>query len=434
MKKYIMFVSLPLMGHMNQMIAIAQELVERGHKVSFVIPEIAKNWISTTGAEFINWEIMLNEIESSNDEKDNIWQNVSQEKSILHSEKIIFERFIKLYSPMYQSLISIFEKYHPDLLIIDRAVIAAMDLAQQMNIPYIIQTRFLGNFVKTSSKYPHFSTSYSINMNLWERCLNYLQPILSLPFLIPNMIKLNQLRQKCTNNKKLNDPFNKQLIIVGTSFGIEIPRKIPPFVQMVGPIFPKITSSPSPSLSTWLEDKEAANGIIYVAFGTLAEINKWQCQVLVTGLKNTKLKVLWSLPTNNHHHLPDLPDSFRIENFVPQQTVLAHPNVRAFVSHCGMNSINESLYFAKPILALPFFGDQHYNAARIVDIGVGLKLNKQKFDSTEVTTKINHLLTNSTYKEAANRMSDVLKNSGGLNKAVDIVEKMLLEGIDYFIK
>jgi UDP:flavonoid glycosyltransferase YjiC (YdhE family) len=99
-----------------------------------------------------------------------------------------------------------------------------------------------------------------------------------------------------------------------------------------------------------------------------------------------------------------------------------------------MNSINESLYFSKPILALPFFGDQHYNAARLVDIGVALRLNKQKFDSNEVTRKINSLLADSTYQEATNRISHTLKNSGGLKKAADIIETMSVEGINYFIK
>ena len=435
MKKNIMFVSLPLRGHTNQMIAIAQELVERGYPVKFVISEVAKNWIATTGAEFIPWEIRLTETENNNDNQpENLWGNVSQEKNNLRGENMMWQHFIKLYAPMYKSLIPIFEKYHPDLLIIDRAVIPAMDLAQQMNIPYVIQTRFLGNFVKKSSKDPQFGTSYSMNMNLWERCLNFLSPILSLPNVIINTNKQNQVRQSYTNNKKLNNLYDKNLIIVGTSFGIEISRELPSWVQMVGPIFPKTPPSLSSSLSQWLDDKQGTNGIIYVAFGTLVNIEKWQFKALLTGLKNTKLKVLWSLPANQHHHISDLPDSFRIENFVPQQAVLSHANVVLFVSHCGMNSINESLYFSKPILALPFFGDQHYNVARLVDIGVALKLNKQKFDSNEVTRKINSLLADSTYQEATNRISDTLKKSGGLKKAADIIETMLVEGINYFIK
>ena len=108
-----MFVSLPLRGHTNQMIAITQELVERGYPVKFVISEVAKNWIATTGAEFIPWEIRLTETENNNDNQpENFWGNVSQEKNNLRGENMMWQHFIKLYSPMYKSLIPIFEKYN----------------------------------------------------------------------------------------------------------------------------------------------------------------------------------------------------------------------------------------------------------------------------------------------------------------------------------
>jgi len=416
-----MFVSLPLLGHTNQMISMATELVQRGYQVRFVIPESAKNWISNTGAEFIPWQITSND----NHNREDFWKNISQIKSAIHGENMMLKRLISSYCPMYENLIPIFNRYNPDLLIIDRAAIPAMDLAQKMNIPYIIQSRFLGNFVKTNDQYPRFGTSYSIKMNLWQRFFNFMRPTLLIPSLAPTAIKLNKVRQQYAGDKKLDDPFEKKPIIVGTDFAIEISRPLPPWVKMVGPIFPKTPEPLDSSLSQWLEDDPERKGIIYVAFGTLANLEQWQCQALVAGLEKSRLKVLWSLSKKQWNILPNLPSCFRIEDFVPQQAVLGHPNIRVFVNHCGMNSINEALYCAKPILALPFFGDQHYNAARIVDIGVGIKLNKQKFNSDEVTKKITTLLTNSSYTEAAESISIKLKNTGGLNKAVDIVEEML---------
>jgi MGT family glycosyltransferase len=218
-------------------------------------------------------------------------------------------------------------------------------------------------------------------------------------------------------------------MIVGTAFGIEIPRPLPPHVQMVGPIFPKNVEPLSPSLSKWLEEGEESTGVVYIAFGTLATLEPWQAKALVEGLTDTGFRVLWSLPKNQQHILPSLPSSFRIEQFVPQQAILSHSSVRAFVSHCGMNSINEALYWEKPILALPFFGDQHYNSARIVDLGVALKLNKNHFDSAEVRRKIDTLLSIPSYKDATRQMSALLKNTGGLDKAADIVETTLAGGI-----
>jgi len=430
MKKHIMFISLPLRGHANQMIALAQELVGRGYQVSFVISEEARGWIANTGARFIPWDPKIETTnENFSDTTKSVWQRVCQEPSIWRGERIMLNGLIALYVPMYKTLTPIFQQYNPEVIVIDRAVISAMDLAQQMNLPYIIQSRFLGNFVPTSSKYPRFDTSYSLNMNLWQRCLNFFRPYWLLPQFLPTLKKLNQVRRQCLERKKLDDPFSKRPMIVGTSFGIEIPRPLPPHVQMVGPIFPKRLEPISHSLSNWLEEGKESTAVVYIAFGTLASIEAWQAKALVEGLTDTKFRVLWSLPKNQQYILPALPSSFRIEHFVPQQAVLSHLAVHVFVSHCGMNSINEALYWEKPILALPFFGDQHYNSARLVDLGVALKLNKNHFDSAEVRRKIDTLLSNPSYKDATRQMSVLLKNTGGLDKAADIVETTLAGGI-----
>ena len=423
MQKHIMLVSLPLLGHTNQMIALAEELVSRGYKVSFVISQKAQGWIEKTGADFVPWNAKL--------ETNSVWEKVSQEASNWRGEKIMLERVVNNYIPMYETLKPIFDKYKPDIIVVDRAVIPAMDLAWQMNLPCIIQSRFLGNFAKTNSNFPNFGTSFSIKMNRLEKFIYKFRPLFLLPKFLPIINELNKIRSQCCNSQKLPAIYTKHLILVGTVFGIEIPRPIPPLVKMVGPIFPKTIAPLTPSLKQWLEAGEQDAVVVYIAFGTLATLEAWQIKALVEGLTNAKYRVLWSIPENQQHIFPKLPDSFRIESFVPQQAVLSHRSVRVFISHCGMNSINEALSCGKPILGLPFFGDQFYNAARIVDLGVALKLNKENFQSSEVSEKVDSLLSNQTYKDKANKMSEIIKTTGGRELAADIVETTLAVGINH---
>ena len=62
-----------MLGHTNQLIALAQELVSRGYKVSFVISEVAKEWVEHTGINFIPWNPKLETSdESNNHHKDSI--------------------------------------------------------------------------------------------------------------------------------------------------------------------------------------------------------------------------------------------------------------------------------------------------------------------------------------------------------------------------
>ena len=60
----------------------------------------------------------------------------------------------------------------------------------------------------------------------------------------------------------------------------------------------------------------------------------------------------------------------------PQHDLLAHPKTVLFVTHCGMTGILESVYHSVPMLALPIFGDQPDNAARLVERGLALRVDR----------------------------------------------------------
>jgi len=421
-----MAISVPLMGHTNQLIALSEELVRRGYTVSIVIHATAKAWVTDHNIQFIPWKFKLT---ASDDEyiaqKDTFWHEISQEPHPWRSNQLMLERVLAFYRPMYESLKSILQEHHPDCLVIDRAVVPAIDLAIQQQLPFIIQTRFLGNFVKPSFHQPQFGTDYPMQMNLWQKYLNFLSPRLETLYLLPTMLKLNRVRQDCAHQRDLPSPWDNQTMIVGTSFGIEQERPLPAKVHIVGPIFSNSQKCVGDSLREWLESDSDRTRVIYMAFGTLATLNAWQAKALIEGLEETGLKVLWSLPENQRSILPELPSTVWVESFVPQPAVLSHPNVVVFVSHCGMNGIHESLYYGKPILALPFFGDQHYNAARLVDLGVALKLSKHNFSRIDVSSKINQLLHDQCYQEKALHMSKMLKQTDGLNQAAQIVETVL---------
>ncbi|BAU10557.1 glycosyltransferase, MGT family [Leptolyngbya sp. NIES-3755] len=424
-QKHIVFVSPPLLGHTSQMLAIAAELVSHGHRVSFVINEIGKSWIAQTGAQFIAWNASIDS-DRVPDSTNQLWKAASEVGNRWRGDRLMLERMIDVYEPGYQTIASILQAASPDLLVIDRAVFAAMDFAQQHQIPYIVQTRFLGNFVKLPADAPQFGTGYSKNMNFWQRSLNRLAPIALRFYLLPTLLKLNQVRKACAGDREVHDPFENQTTIVGSTFDLEIPRSLPDHVHLVGPIFAKTTPSLPEHLQTWLD--AAQSGVIYIAFGTLATIQAWQAQALIEGLTQTGLQVLWSLPDSQQSQLPPLPDSVRIESFVPQFAVLSHPAIRVFVSHCGMNSILEALYWKTPILALPFFGDQHDNATRLMDAGVAQRLDKRRFSAAEVTTKATVLLHDLQIQESIDRISSNLRRAGGCDRAAEIVEAVLLNG------
>ncbi|KAF2316130.1 hypothetical protein GH714_041391 [Hevea brasiliensis] len=131
----------------------------------------------------------------------------------------------------------------------------------------------------------------------------------------------------------------------------------------------------------WLDQNlEQGHSILYVAFGTQAEISSEQLKEIATGLEESKVNFLWVL----RHKESQLEDDFeeRIKGrgiiareWVDQREILEHQSVQGFLSHCGWNSVLESICSGVPILAWPMMAEQPLNARMVVEeIKVGLRV------------------------------------------------------------
>ncbi|CAF3224253.1 unnamed protein product [Rotaria sp. Silwood2] len=129
----------------------------------------------------------------------------------------------------------------------------------------------------------------------------------------------------------------------------------------------------------------------------------------------------------------------KVENqFIDQKWILQKHTVSLFISHCGMGSIAEGLYFQKPILCLLLCNDQFPNAIMINQSGVGqsffvplslwelflkpTSFHFYTFTATSVTMKLSAMWRNSRYEKAARVMSIEIKHAGGVKRAVEEIE------------
>ncbi|MDI5941500.1 glycosyltransferase, partial [Micromonospora sp. DH15] len=138
-------------------------------------------------------------------------------------------------------------------------------------------------------------------------------------------------------------------------------------------------------------------------------------------------QVLWKLPAGQRHRLPGpLPPHVRVEEWIPSQLdVLAHPNVRAFVCHGGANGFHEGVHFGQPMLMTPFWLDCYDIAARAVDAGVGLALDRPPHvDAGEVAAKLRRLLTEESFRERSRHWGEQCRRAGGVGRAADLVLKL----------
>lgn len=80
--------------------------------------------------------------------------------------------------------------------------------------------------------------------------------------------------------------------------------------------------------------------------------------------------------------------------WIPQQDLLAHPNVRLFVNQGGQQSMEEAIDRQVPMLVLPFFADQETNAKKVEYLGIGRKLLQKDMNSKNFEEIILEILNN----------------------------------------
>lgn len=126
-------------------------------------------------------------------------------------------------------------------------------------------------------------------------------------------------------------------------------------------------------------------------------------KALLSVFKKLRQKVLWKFEED----LPEKPENVIIRKWLPQQDILAHPNIQLFITHGGLLSTTETIYHGVPVLAIPVFGDQELNADTAVQSGYGLKIgyNDADFNENKLNNLIQELLNNPIYRENAQRIS-----------------------------
>ena len=94
---------------------------------------------------------------------------------------------------------------------------------------------------------------------------------------------------------------------------------------------------------------------------------------------------VWSIPG----YIPSsLSPNIKVMDWLPQNDLLAHKDIKAFVSHVGHNSLYEAAYHGVPVVAFPLFADQFYNAKKVVHFGLGLRVDHRSTNDHQLLEKI----------------------------------------------
>ncbi|GAQ89148.1 hypothetical protein KFL_004910060 [Klebsormidium nitens] len=125
-----------------------------------------------------------------------------------------------------------------------------------------------------------------------------------------------------------------------------------------------------PQLHSWLSG-HSPSSVVLVNLGTVNPLTRGMVGLIIEGLGNVNLDVLWVVKESAWGVLEpfEIPPSFRMEKFIPQREVLRHPAIAAMITHCGNNGVQEALASGIPAIGLPVMYDQFDVAQRLAHAG-----------------------------------------------------------------
>ncbi|GAV76504.1 UDPGT domain-containing protein [Cephalotus follicularis] len=192
----------------------------------------------------------------------------------------------------------------------------------------------------------------------------------------------------------------------------------------------------------WLDSKEP-DSVLYVSFGSTTVMTSDQLVEFAWSLANSKKNFLWvirpDLVSGDSASLPaelleETKERSRLVGWCPQEQVLNHPSIGGFLTHCGWNSMMETLCAGVPTICWPFFADQATNCwFNCVKCGVGIEIdNNVKRD--EVERLVRELMDGAKGKEMKKKAMEWKKlaeeattsPNGSSWKNLDAIVKLLL--------
>jgi MGT family glycosyltransferase len=163
-------------------------------------------------------------------------------------------------------------------------------------------------------------------------------------------------------------------------------------------------------------------GLIYFSLGSLGSADTGLMRRVISCLADTPYRYIVSKGPL-HAEIELAPNMWGAE-FVPQTSVI--PQTDLVITHGGNNTTTECLHFGKPMILLGLFWDQHDNAQRMDELGLGVRLDPYRFTDAQMHGAISRLLGDGALRARLHAAAQLIQQRDGVRKAADLIERAAL--------
>lgn len=388
----IAYVGLPAHGHTNPTLPVMKELVERGHEVRYYNAEHFREKVAPTGVTYCPLPEPL---------------PTEREVSEALHEFINAAKIISRMAPhLTRFLIAEFERERPDLVIYDSVAMWGYIAARTHSIPNIC---FITTFVLDGSQ-------GAIGLGTM---LRFLWSI------IPDAPKMLRWRRSMAeefgkeNSGGITEYADLNIVFTSKEFHPKNSMVDGRF-QFVGPSINAATRDGEFPIEQLKEGTK-----VYISLGTVNHLDLDFYQAVFKAFAGYPAQFILSAgKSTDISELGTIPDNFIVRNYVPQLDVLQC--VDAFITHGGMNSVHEGLYYGVPEITVPHHFEQLLNSKRVADTKAGILLGDKRpygrVTADELRQALDKVLQNPQYRQNAERYGETLRAAGGYIRAVEEIE------------
>ncbi len=379
---------IPAHGHTNPTLGLVKALTGAGHEIYYFSFEMFREKIENAGAVFVSCDGYDFEMEDK-ENADRVGKDQAFAVELLVSSTLALDEMVTKKIAELQ----------PEVIVADSVAYWGKLAALKHGLPFVSSTTTFA-FNRFSSKYMKHGIGETLKM------------LISMPKVNKQIKRLQEKGYPVKGILDIVQNDNETNTIVYTS----------KYFQPCSETFSEKYHFIGPSIRPVTENYEKkADKTVYLSMGTVNQ-NRDFYRNCIDALGKTDYQVIISMGTNTDH-FDDVPDNIQIYESVDQMAVLSISD--AFITHCGMNSASEGLYFGVPLILFPQTPEQDAVAKRAEELGAGVRL--PSIEKDDILKTVTELMEDKRYKDCASKVSDSFRNAGGIKEAVEFIETIGLK-------
>jgi MGT family glycosyltransferase len=386
----VLFINGGSEGHINPTIGVVEELISRGEEVVYFTIEAFRERMEKTGATVRTFD---------------------------------GQKFIKAFISGGRNYL--LERVNGLLHTADVVIPSVLEQIKGERFDYIIHDSMFGcgRLLAQILKLPAINscTSFAQTKESFDKLLEQLTNKIPAEIIKPIQDEFQSLTKKVKEkyDVEIHSPYEvfcnpAPLTIVYTT------RDFQPFGEAFDPTFKFVGPSISSRLAQENFDLTAIKGksAIYISLGTVFNQSIDFYKLCFNAFGNTDHTIVMSIGNRTQiSDLGEIPNNFIVKSYVPQLDVLQY--TKLFITHGGMNSTNEGLYYGVPLIVIPQSADQPIIAGQVANIGAGIQLQMQGLTANQLREAADHVLNHPSFNVSASQIKQSFQRSGGYQQAVD---------------